>query len=151
MLICVRFFVTPWTVACQGCLSTGFSRQEYWNGLPFPSPGDLPNWGIKPKPPECPAWADRFFATAGILVSCECWRSECMLKSRKEERKKGRNKDALRRRSKWQGRKSTVVMFSAVHREEVCLVGQEREKGGDFSKTQPFWSPGPLLPSKAYT
>ena len=36
-------FVTPWTVAFQASLSMGFSRQEYWSGLPFPSPGDLPN------------------------------------------------------------------------------------------------------------
>ena len=41
-------FVTPWTVACQGPLSMGFSRQEYWAGLPFPSPGTLPNPEIKP-------------------------------------------------------------------------------------------------------
>ena len=38
---------TPWTVACQTPLSMGFSRQEYWSGLPFPSPGDLPDPGIK--------------------------------------------------------------------------------------------------------
>ena len=38
---------TPWTIACQTPLSTGFSRQEYWSGLPFPSPGDLPNPGIE--------------------------------------------------------------------------------------------------------
>ena len=37
-----------WTVACQAPLSMGFSRQEYWRGLPFPSPGDLPNPGIEP-------------------------------------------------------------------------------------------------------
>ena len=41
-------FATPWTVACQAPLSMGFSRQEYWSGLPFPSPGDLPDPGIKP-------------------------------------------------------------------------------------------------------
>ena len=44
-------FVTPWTVACQAPLSTGFSRQEYWRKLPFPSPGDLPNPGIEPLSP----------------------------------------------------------------------------------------------------
>ena len=44
----VRLFVTPWTVACQAPLSMGFSRQEYWSGLPFPSPGDLPNSEIEP-------------------------------------------------------------------------------------------------------
>ena len=48
-LSCVRFFATPWTVAYQAPLSTEFSRQEYWSGFPFPSPGDLPNPGIKPR------------------------------------------------------------------------------------------------------
>ena len=47
----VRLFVTPWTVAYQAPLSMGFSRQEYWSGLPFPSPGDLPNPGIEPGSP----------------------------------------------------------------------------------------------------
>ena len=42
-------FVTPWTVACQAPLSMEFSRQEYWSGLPFPSSGDLPDPGIKPR------------------------------------------------------------------------------------------------------
>ena len=47
----VRLFETPWTVAYQAPLSMGFSRQEYWSGLPFPSPGDRPNPGIKPGSP----------------------------------------------------------------------------------------------------
>ena len=42
---------TPWTVACKAPLSRGFSRQEYWSGLSFPSPGDLPDPGIKPGSP----------------------------------------------------------------------------------------------------
>ena len=41
----VRLFMTPWTVAYQASPSMGFSRQEYWSGLPFPSPGDLPDPG----------------------------------------------------------------------------------------------------------
>ena len=45
----VRLFATPWTVSHQAPPSMGFSRQEYWSGLPFPSPGDLPNPGIKPR------------------------------------------------------------------------------------------------------
>ena len=45
----VQLFVTPWTVAYQAPLSMGFSRQEYWSGLPFPSPGDLPDPGIEPR------------------------------------------------------------------------------------------------------
>ena len=47
-LSCVWLFVTPWTVACHAPLSMGFSRQEYWSGLPCPSPGDLPDPEIKP-------------------------------------------------------------------------------------------------------
>ena len=47
----VRLFVTPWTVANQAPPSMGFSRQEYWSGLPFPSPGDLPDPGIEPGSP----------------------------------------------------------------------------------------------------
>ena len=45
---CVRLFVTLWITACQTPLSMGFSRQEYWSGLQFPAPGDLPNPGIEP-------------------------------------------------------------------------------------------------------
>ena len=44
---CVQLLATPWTVAYQAPLSMGFSRQGYWSGLPFPSPGDLPNPGIE--------------------------------------------------------------------------------------------------------
>ena len=51
--------LTPWAVACQAPLSMGFSRQEYWSGLPFPSPGDLPDPGIEPGPPALQA--DFFF------------------------------------------------------------------------------------------
>ena len=47
----VRLFATPWTVAYQAPPSMGFSRQECWSGLPFPSPGDLPNPGIEPRSP----------------------------------------------------------------------------------------------------
>ena len=51
----VQLFVTPWTVACQSPPSIGFSRHEYWSGLPFPSPGDLPDPGIKPRSPALQA------------------------------------------------------------------------------------------------
>ena len=55
--------VTPWTVACQSPLSMGFPRQEYWNRLPFPPPGDLPKPGIKPESPVSLALqADSFTA-----------------------------------------------------------------------------------------
>ena len=51
----VQFFETPWTVAYQAPQSMEFSRQEYWSGLPLPSPGDLPNPGIKPRSPTLQA------------------------------------------------------------------------------------------------
>ena len=51
----VWLLATPWTVAHQAPLSKGFSRQESWSGLPFPSPGDLPNPGIKPRSPTLQA------------------------------------------------------------------------------------------------
>ena len=52
---CVQLFATPLTVACQAPLSMGFSRQEYWSGLPFPSPGDLPDPGLEPGSPALQA------------------------------------------------------------------------------------------------
>ena len=57
----VQLFATSWTVALQPPLSMGFSRQEYWRGLPFSSPGDLPDPGIGP---VSPALAGRVFATS---------------------------------------------------------------------------------------
>ena len=53
----VRLFVIPWTIAYQPPPSMGFSRQEYWTGLPFPSPGDLPDPGIEPGSPAFQAGA----------------------------------------------------------------------------------------------
>ena len=57
---CLTPFGTPWTVAQQTSLSMGFHRQEYWSGLPFPSPGDLPNPGIET---ASPAFTCGFFTT----------------------------------------------------------------------------------------
>ena len=66
MLSCftrVRFRATPWTAAHQAPLSTGFSRQEYWSGLLFPIPGNLPDPGKEAEFPAAPALAGRFFTT----------------------------------------------------------------------------------------
>ena len=56
----VQHFATPWTLAYQAPPSIGFSRQEYWSGLPFPTPGDHPNPGIEP---TSPTLAGGFFIT----------------------------------------------------------------------------------------
>ena len=62
----VRLFGTSWTIACQARLFMGFSRKEYWSGLPYPPPGDLPNPGIKPTSPVSPALqADSFPLSQG--------------------------------------------------------------------------------------
>ena len=60
----VVLFVTLWTVACQAPLSVGFSRQEYWSRVPFPTRGDLPDPGIEPISLESPALAGGFLTTA---------------------------------------------------------------------------------------
>ena len=59
----VQLYATPWTTAFQAPLSMGFSRQEYWRGLPCPSPGTLPHSGIEHTSVIYPALASRFFTT----------------------------------------------------------------------------------------
>ena len=66
VLSCIQLSVTPRTVAHQVPLSRGFPRQEYWSGLPFPSPGDLPDPGIEPTSLESSALTSRFFTTSII-------------------------------------------------------------------------------------
>ena len=71
------FFATPWAANLepyQVPLSMEFSRQEYWNGLPFPSPGDLSDPGIKPTPLMSPALAGRFFTTTAT------WKASFLMK-----------------------------------------------------------------------
>ena len=63
MLSHLQLFTTPWTIAHQAALSLKFSRQEYWSGLPFPTPRDLPDPGIKPTSPTSPALAVISFTT----------------------------------------------------------------------------------------
>ena len=70
--------VTPWIVACQAPLFTGFSKQEYWSGLPFPSPGDHPDPGIEPRS-ACVAgrflfrlsYEGRFNIYSSLVLSCK--------------------------------------------------------------------------------
>ena len=62
-LSCVQIFATPWTIVCQVLQSMGFSRQEYWRGLPFPTPGDLPDPGMEPMSFAPLALASRFLTT----------------------------------------------------------------------------------------
>ena len=61
--------MTPWTVALQAPLSMGFLRQKYWSGLPFPSPGGLPDPGIEFTPPASLPLADGFFSHMQVMFS----------------------------------------------------------------------------------
>ena len=81
LLSCLRLFATPWTIAYQAPLSMEFSRQEYWSGLPFPSPGDLPEPGNEPRssalqadtlPSEPPGKPNRHL-TSEIIVKWRWW------------------------------------------------------------------------------
>ena len=75
----VHFFVIPWTVAHQAHLSMEFSRQEYWSGLPFPSPVDLPDPGIEPRSPAFQADAlPTELSEAHIILSTE-FKLSCLL------------------------------------------------------------------------
>ena len=69
----VRLFVILWTVAHQAPLPMEFSRQEYCSGLPFPSPGDLPDPGIEPASLTSPALASGFFTTSSTGEAQKHW------------------------------------------------------------------------------
>ena len=64
----VWVFVTQWVVVCQAPLSMGFSRQEYWSGLPCPLPGDLPNPEIEPVSVRSLSLASEYFTTSATLI-----------------------------------------------------------------------------------
>ena len=71
LLSCVWLFATPRTVAYQASLSMGFSRQKYWSGLLFPSPGDLPDPGIEPRSPV--NWPTTWFSLSLVSISRLLW------------------------------------------------------------------------------
>ena len=77
----VRLFATLWTVAHQAPQSMEFFRQEYWSGLPFPSPEDLLNPGIKPASLTSPALAGGFFTSSTTWVKIQCHLGTLLLQS----------------------------------------------------------------------
>ena len=78
----VRLCVTPWTVAHQSLLSMGFSRQQYWNGLPCPPPGDLPDPRIEPASLKSLALAGGFFITS---TTCESLKTLSLFSGKTEQ------------------------------------------------------------------
>ena len=81
MLSHVRLFATPWTVAQQPPLFKGFSRQEYWSGLPFPPPGNHPDPEIKPESPALQADSLLLSHLGSLCISIK--------KKKRKEKKKG--------------------------------------------------------------
>ena len=77
----IWLFSTPKAVTCQAPLSMGFPRQEYWSGLPFPPPGDLPNPGIEPTSLTSPAMIGRFITTS-TTQEASPWLVEKILKNK---------------------------------------------------------------------
>jgi len=73
LLYCVWFFAAPWTAVSQVPLSLEFSRQEYWDGLPFPSPGDLPNPGIKSGSPALQVHSLPSESPQRLFSKCLVW------------------------------------------------------------------------------
>ena len=69
---CIRLFAAPWTVARQAPLFMGFSRQDYWNAEPFPSPGDPPDPGIKVQSPASPADFLQSESPGKPIIICKC-------------------------------------------------------------------------------
>ena len=78
----VQLCATLWTIAHQAPLSMGFSRQEYWSALPFPSPGDLPSPGSKPTSFTSPALAGRFFTTSTTWEAIDIVNSKIFVHAR---------------------------------------------------------------------
>ena len=89
----VQFFVTPWIVVHQAPPSMGFSRQEYWSGLPSSPPGNLPDPGMEPRSPTTPALAGRFFTTSAAWEALlllwffweDVWRGSSVVKNPVQE------------------------------------------------------------------
>ena len=75
VLSCVRLFATPWTAAHQAPLSMEFSKQNYWSGLPFPIPGDLPDPGSKLTSPVSPGLVGGLFTTEPLAAAAAAAKS----------------------------------------------------------------------------
>ena len=131
----VGLFVTLWTVACQAPLSMGFSRQEYWNGLPFPSPGDLLNPEIKTGSPalqsdsllsELLGVNYNFQQTFQILPYRSSWSQElCIVRSFSQH--------------------STQVLYKCWFWKCPCFTDQEAMGGGFWGHMHVPWQCGHLI------
>ena len=110
-LSCVQLFATPWTVAYQASLFMGSSRQAYWSGLPFPSPGDLPDPGIEPDLPRCRQTVYQL-SHQGSLYQCVCVGGLSFNKLEAQWNKKVKRRVASL--SSWAGMSSFSCLWASV-------------------------------------
>ena len=127
----VRLFATPWTVAHQAPPSMEFSRQEYWGGLPFPSPGNLPGPGIEPGSPAL--WADALVSLPpGSPIQSEVSQKEknkyCILMTYMESRGNGTNEHICRTEIETQTERTDLWTQRAKER-----VGQMESSTGAYT------------------
>ena len=127
----VRLFAPPWTVAHQAPPSMEFSRQEYWGGLPFPSPGNLPGPGIEPGSPAL--WADALVSLPpGSPIQSEVSQKEknkyCILMTYMESRGNGTNEHICRTEIETQTERTDLWTQRAKER-----VGQMESSTGAYT------------------
>ena len=125
MLSRVWLFAIPWTVACQAPLSMGFPRQEYWDGLPFSSPGDLPYPGIERTSLVSPGLAGGFFATVSSGKNSLGYR-------------KGEPKWSLESLCWWdigESRKTKIMEFSGLSIREMKATKKKPLRSAEKSAT----------------
>ena len=125
----VQLFATPWTVAHQAPLSMGFSRQEYWSGLPFPSPEDIPDPGIKPVSLISPVSAEGSFTTSTtwkLLSGPEKWSLPTKAKHRHWIYCNGQGKSDMKRKTKQ--RRSLCRNKNRFKNQYMCISQGSPEK-----------------------
>ena len=122
----IRLFAILWTVAHLAPLCVGFSRQEYWSGLPFPSPGDLPHPGIEPLPPTLPG---EFFTTNSALF--HLWLPKVLMPGSQTER--GTRKGSPSWEDDWGG--------WGIYRWEEGQGSRNKNKA-EKSTEAPWWGEG---------
>ena len=142
----VRFFATPWAAAHQSSLSMEFSRQEYQGGLPFPTPGDLPDPGIKPASLASPVLAGTFFTTAlpGRPLQWGVCRPqlESSLHLSQLERAQGQQqRPSTAKNGRWEIRTELTRIWAEWHDylKEICMTCCGGiKKGGDLRISASF-------------
>ena len=127
----VWLFATLWTVARQTPLSMGFCRQEYWSGLPCPSPVDLPNPGMEPMSLTSPSLAGGFFITTATWEALKIYRPSLI--NKKEARKEGRD----------EGRQECIEAFMKIQMNWVQRASRLVSKWR-FGESSMPWGHGSL-------